>query len=693
MNGDAVSGDAASSASLKRGQWGRGNGRWAVTAVLLLAAWLFWHNPLAVPPGLEMDELIEAQIAAQVQAGDYRPFYDAGQGREGLYYFWLAGWQTIFGPHVFTLRLASTTLTLLGLAALYAFWHSLFGRPVALTALLLAVTTFWLLFAARSGLRSTSLPLLLGLAGLAFWRGVQGRTANGHSPWLWLPLAGFLTGLTLYAYTAARVFPLIFLAFTLYLALWRRDGQLWATRRPLFLAALVCLLTLWPLLRYLQTHPAADQFAFMEFNRPLAALQSGDPQPAIQTTLATLGMFFWRGDPLIFDNVPQRPVFAWPVALFFLGGVGWALWQVVGTWRRPSAVDMRGEAAVLALLWLVMGLIPGMLSQPAPNFYRTVLAQGVTFLFPALAMVAVGQKLRIGSRINTVVLLGLVGWQLGGTWSAYFGEWPQVEGISFFWQTGLAETAVYLSSHPSSAETAVCTVLTYEYDPWWRPAYQSWPLLSRAAAPVRFYDCRQALVVPPGETRYFFPETADPLSLIPPALPREWLARATPIADFAATGEHVALFVPDGVGESWAGETAVSLGPEADSLPLTLPVTFGDSLTLRSYLVEPVNSQPGDGWRLVTAWEVERPLPPRLSLFAHLLADPLQPPLAQQDGLGVSSQTLQPGDRFWVLREIPRPTDVTGPFWLALGLYQTDTGARWPLAQGDRVLILLAEEN
>lgn len=142
-----------------------------ILLLLLLAAWLYWRVPLAVPPGLEMDELIEAEIAEQVMAGDWRPFYEAGQGREGLYYYWLAGWLGLLSKGVFTLRLASTTVSLMGLAAVYALARWLFGRSVAFVCLAYAATAFWTLFAARSGLRSTSLLLIAAAAGLFFCRG------------------------------------------------------------------------------------------------------------------------------------------------------------------------------------------------------------------------------------------------------------------------------------------------------------------------------------------------------------------------------------------------------------------------------------------------------------------------------------------------------------------------------------------
>ena len=663
-----------------------------VTVILLLmAAWLFWRALLAVPPGLEMDELIEAQIAAQVQAGDWRLFYPAGQGREGLYYYWLALWTAVSGTHLFTIRLASTMVSLLGLATIYRLVRLLFGVSLGWLAAAFFPLTFWTLFAARSGLRSSALPLVAALAALFFLRGLRDGRSKG-SAWATAVfiLAGFLAGLSLYLYTAARILPFIFLLFVTYLWLWHRPivaGQGWR----LLLAGAVMLLTMFPLVSFLRNNPEADEFAFLDFNRPLAALQAGDPQPAFETTWATLRMFSGPGDPLMFDNVPGRPVFVAVVAAFFFGGLLVALWR----WRQwPYA---------FVVIWLFVSLLPGMLSQPAPNFYRTVLAQVVVFVFPVLPLGLVWeygrshpQKFAKAKVVAGLGALLLLGWQGHATWLAYFEQWPQVEGIRFFWQTGLAEAAAVVQTTDTPEDIALCTVLTYEQDPWWRPAYQSWTYLTRddGETAVRFYDCRQSVVLPAAETALFlYPEVGDPLELIPEPLRGMWLTDAASFAEPLTANETSAMVVAPALAKDDGWETAVFLAPEAGGDAANRSTQFGGSFQMIGYQLSPRPARPGQPLQLVTAWEVIGPPPPQLSLFIHLLSDP-QTVAAQQDGLPLSSHTLEPGDRFWLLHNqifVP-PEMPAGEFNLALGFYLSRTFERLPVVHdsephGDRLFI------
>lgn len=628
-----------------------------------------------------MDELINNQISARILEGDWRVFYSAGQGREPLFHYWLAGWQAVLGQRVFTLRIASSALSLLGLSVVYLLVRRLFSPTVALVSLAFAATSFWTIFAARAGVRAVAMIPFAALAAYLFWRGLDLRSAK--PPLRSLPFmvgAGLCLGLTFYSFTAARVLPAVFVLFALYLLLFHRS-RLTGRWPGLLLGALLVLLVMLPLLHYLYTHPQADQLGFREWDRPLTALLSGDLKPALQTSLETLKAFTFQGDPLIFDNVPGRPVFEPLSALLFLIGVGIVL------------VRLRQPAYAFILIWLLVSLVPGMLSQPAPNFYRIVGAQVVAFAFPALAVVLGGRYLhrrwlrprwqRWGSLPLAGGLALILIIHLAASWRAYFLTWPTVEGVTFFWQSGLAAAARYLDSAPDDGPVALCTVLTYEHDPWWRPAWQSVPyLLRRSDLEIRYYDCRTTAVLPAGASvRYLFPDPSAPVSLIPEALQGAWLARASSVP-----GSVTILHLDDPpqalgptLGEAW-------WAPEAGDGPAALPVVFGSSLAFLGYQLIPPHPRPGEAVQLVTAWEVLTTPPPRLVLFTHLLTDP-QTLLAQQDSLALTSHSLRPGDRFLVLHDqIVVPADLPADqiLLLSVGLYSSDTMARLPLSDGNQ---------
>jgi hypothetical protein len=460
--------------------------------------------------------------------------------------------------------------------------------------------------------------------------------------------------------------------------------------RGVLLAGLSALVVAAPLYYYLHTHPEADQFDFLDFDRPLAALEQGDPQPALESSLATLGGFFVRGDPLIFDNIPGRPIFGPLAGLLFLVGVGVA----VVRWRRP--------AHAFVLIWLGVSLIPGMLSQPAPNLYRLVGAQPVAFVFPALAAVEGWRALRRQTErgrlpawstgaLTAAVILVIILYGVRNV-RAYFAEWPEVEGVRFFWQSGLAEAARYLEQAPATEPVALCTVLTYEGDPWWQPAWRSMRyLLQRTDLNIRYFDCRSTLVIPStgsrsgdaGITRYLFTDGGAPRSLIPPEFQGGWLGAAERLP-LGPDADAVLLSSP-APEITLSADVTVGWAPEAGGGAGHLPVRFGDHLVLHGYRLLPADPQPGEFVRLVTHWEVLDNPPPRLVLFTHLLSDPATV-VAQQDSLALTSQSLRGGDQFWVLHDqVPVPADRAGrQFLLSIGLYSRDTMQRLPVRDGDQ---------
>ncbi|MDY6878027.1 MAG: hypothetical protein SWK90_17735 [Chloroflexota bacterium] len=676
-----------------------------VVALLLLAAWFRWRVVLEVPPGLEMDPLIEAQIAEQVLDGDWRPFYEAGQGREALYHYWLAIWLATLDKQVFTLRMASTFLSLLGLAAGYVLTRRLLGPAVALVGLAGGAISFWTVFAARSGLRSTILPPLAALAGYFFWRGISGSTSHcsaaSHpqlatrssqsairSPQFFLIYSGLCLGLSFYAYTAARVLPAVFGFFVLYLLAFHRH---WLRDRwkGLALGAGIAVLVTLPLLTYLHAHPEADEFEFMDFDRPLAALEAGDPEPALRTSLATLGMFTFQGDPLIFDNIPGRPVFEPLGGMLFLIGVAIA----VRRFRQP--------AYAFTLLWLLVGLVPGMLSQPAPNFYRTVVTQVVAFAFPGIAAVEAWHWLRRrwpqrSARLalfgGAILLLGLnLAWSLG-----YFTIWPTVEGVPFFWQTTLTEMARYLDRSPDTSPVALCTGLTYEHDPWWRPAWQSMDyLLHRSDLSLRYYDCADTMVFLDGPARYAFPDATgvDALAQFPAY--RHFLATANIGLEFLPGGPGIIVHSERTPALSHlaqvAADAAVAWAPEtgAADRPARVPINFGDQVEFLGYDLAASSLNPGASFDLVTYWRVTAGLPPQLSQFTHVL-NAGGAIITQQDRLALTSASLRARDVFAQAHHLTLPGDLAeGEYPLTIGLYTPD-GTRLPITQagqprGDRL--------
>ncbi len=201
----------------------------------------------------------------------------------------------------------------------------------------------------------------------------------------------------------------------------------------------------------------------------------------------------------------------------------------------------------------------------------------------------------------------------------------------------------------------------------------------------RWVDARQGMVVPDGPAWWFIhestppaPQLAGPLGLGGAgtfALQADLHAQAERwLSDFSQGYYRSDRLVPDGE------ETAV---------PAQLPATFsgedGDFSLLGAQW-----EQTDDTLSLITAWRVEtrslnKPAPRRV--FVHVLAQN-GAVAAQNDYLAADYASLFPGDLFFQIQTISLNNLPPGDYWVQLGLYNPDTGARFLLDDAaDRVLL------
>ena len=354
--------------------------RW-LPIVLLLVAFAMRTAWLAdVPPGLHHDEVIYTSIAEKALGGGWSIFYPEGQGREGFYIPFLAAALKWLGTGAFALRVPSVFLSVLSLCVVYALTRRLFGSSVALFAMAEMSFTFWTVFPGRVAMRAVTEPLIAALAACTLWLAIRNSEARGQRsdstiPYLGFVIAGLLIGLTVYTYRGARALPAILVALPVYLALFDRATlkRIW---RGLLICAVVAVIVAMPLVVLLTAHPELDQLDWAGRDQVLKALSAGDVRPMLGTTVATLGAFFFRGDPDDYYNLGGRPVFSLVTGALFVVGVLLAL-------KRT----LRGQLQYAYLLmWFALALAPGMVSEPAPHFYRIIGAQMAAFAFPGIAL-------------------------------------------------------------------------------------------------------------------------------------------------------------------------------------------------------------------------------------------------------------------------------------------------------------------
>jgi hypothetical protein len=152
----------------------------------------------------------------------------------------------------------------------------------------------------------------------------------------------------------------------------RRRRRSYTPQAALAILGVAILVSL-PLFLVLQADPTLQQ-RVDQLSGPLAALQAGDARPVLASTLATLGVFSFTGDPRWTYTLPQRPLFDPLTSLLFTGGLALALLRAP---RRPRDA--------LVLIWLAITLLPSALAPQAPSTVRLVGAIPVVYLLTGLA--------------------------------------------------------------------------------------------------------------------------------------------------------------------------------------------------------------------------------------------------------------------------------------------------------------------
>jgi hypothetical protein len=217
--------------------------------------------------------------------------------------------------------------------------------------------------------RVNAVPLSMAIAFGLIWRtyrlgGV--RLAVG---------AGAALGLCFYTYLSARfAYPLALLVLGLLALTEAGRARLAERRRELVWIAAICMLVMLPLALYFAVHP--DDFLRRASMVTVGAVGE-DPyfMRLLSSVFAQFGMFGGPGDPEVRHNLPGRSILSPWLALLFWTGVGLAVLRI----RRPGRL--------IALLWLIVMLLPAILSVSDPrHMLRAFSVLPVLYLFPSLAI-------------------------------------------------------------------------------------------------------------------------------------------------------------------------------------------------------------------------------------------------------------------------------------------------------------------
>jgi hypothetical protein len=394
-----------------------------LAAISLFAFALRLFELDVLPLGLWRDEARHGLLALQIwNDPGFRPVYVVeGADLPALLFYLMAPVLGTLGPGVASVRLVSAVAGALVPLALWWAARPLVGPRAAVLGAALLAWSSWALSMSRWGFPATLDQLLtLAAIGVAL-RNAEGRTPNAEQaanpramsnqsavasqPWFHLGagaassgtpfgvqrsafslLSGVLAALAAYAYHTGRLAPLV-LAILVAVAL-GADRAAWRRAAPgLAAAALAGLVVLAPLLWFVATD-------FAGYNRRTGAVAFYTNEDAnvhapllllMRNAQRYLLMWHVAGDANARHHAPGAPMVDVVTGGLLLLGLIVAL---AARHNKPMQ---------LLLVWLALGMLPGLLSTGAPHAMR-----GLPALAPACALAGLGMVMGMQSAKGTV---------------------------------------------------------------------------------------------------------------------------------------------------------------------------------------------------------------------------------------------------------------------------------------------------
>jgi 4-amino-4-deoxy-L-arabinose transferase-like glycosyltransferase len=490
-------------------------------AICAVALFLRLYRFDSVPPGICVDEGVNALDTLDLLAGRFQLFFSNHFGREPLSIYLMAASIRLLGRTAVAVRLPSAlfgiaTIPLYYWCVMQIFYRRSDRRALALLCAALMAVSFWHLMPSRFGMRAITLPLLTVLAFGLFWRALRTeRKAN----FAW---AGVALGASQYTYLASRFLPVVIVLFSLGWLLWERQEQSQKQQRTraalainrgmlanLAVAALASLLVFAPLAVHFIQVPQdfvarAETVSIFTMRGDTSLLKA-----FLTSAWKHLAMFGIHGDDNVRYNLPGRPVFG-PVG-FALALVGLAL----AAWR------FRQREYGFLLVWLPIMLLPGILTATEiPNSLRTLGTLPVAYIFPALALAeGYGFLGKHRPRLRWVAAAAAVALVMGSaclTYRDYFLRWAPREDVYVSFGGDYLAMAQYLQAHPE--ETPVISTAYYRH-----PTLRFFAGDDRAR---RQFDGRYVLVQIPADEQpaatLFAESSLPPAEIASRYLPERW---------------------------------------------------------------------------------------------------------------------------------------------------------------------------
>lgn len=372
---------------------------------------------------------------------------------ETLFRYYLAIFIKIFGPNPWTVKLASTIVSILTIPFFYLLSKNLFGRKTALFSTLLLSLSGWQIIMGKTVWRAASLPLTEIIALYFLISALKNRS------WVQAILAGIGVSLAVNTYAAGRIVPLIALLAVLLYFLHQNKNVSRYKKTVVVLFISFCI-SIFPLLTFAAKHPdifnsRADYLYvgnLIKETKSLGPVLGNIKKTALMFNIRAGGDDFFVNEPLLDTPVNLLFVFGLLTSLFFIK-------------KYPYQ---------FLLLGFLLSLAPGLLSSPNGN--RDIGSLPFVYLISGIGLYQTWKWLKLLFKNKPVIpnaIITLVcAWGLLTTWNLYFGPnrrelfgfYPETTVVGDYMKDKLNNYDFYLTdNYPRDA----LTFLTYQGgNPW-----------------------------------------------------------------------------------------------------------------------------------------------------------------------------------------------------------------------------------
>ncbi len=335
---------------------------WAILLILALALFFRFWQINSLPGGLFPDEAANGLDINSIFHGEVQPFYERGNGREALFFYFLAAVVAAFGRGPWQHHIVSAGFGFAAVIAVYFLAKRMFGKNVALLASFFMAISSYAVTVTRTAFRANTVPLLSTLTIfflVKFFQSDDKKTKHWSAA-----AAGLSFALGFYTYTSFRMMlPLLFgfglLLFIGYRSDWKELIRRYTKYKLTFIAAFLVGIS-W-IAHYYFRHPGtfvgrAGQVSV--FNKEL---NHGDVIGTfLDVVKKTVLSFFTAGDLNWRHNISGMPFLSPFISPFFAGALIFFIAAMFIFLKQVWKQKIQSETVYQGLLacWFLFMLVP-----------------------------------------------------------------------------------------------------------------------------------------------------------------------------------------------------------------------------------------------------------------------------------------------------------------------------------------------